>query len=300
MVASESVITCISRWRSKKKTQKAHFVKKNPCFSLTMRGRESQASIHRTNGFNCSSSIMIPFMLLKSLSVSLFKIRLGLNWRCVGRWSRQHWVGQKVKPVWCELDPVPCYLRKIIALSRSARRLLFSDLQLSKRRHRHILITERIKKNEDRYFGESCNFFLSAEWWMYRCTLGTSLGSFYDKKKNATISARETNWTQKSMSTTTQTYWQSSGEIWEGQRNYSLKNEVHKDAISCFSIRKDWRFAVRAKSFALHWRSRGFFRGHVRSCEKGLWSNISGEEHFQTSSCGFNLSDRGGSGGAAG
>ena len=72
------------------------------------------------------------------------------------------------------------------------------------------------------------------------------------------------------MSTTTQTYWQFSAEIWEGQRNYSLKNEVHKDAISCFSIRKDWRFAVRAKSFALHWRSRGFFRGHVRSCEKGL------------------------------
>ena len=73
------------------------------------------------------------------------------------------------------------------------------------------------------------------------------------------------------MSTTAQTYWQSSAEIWEGQRNYSLKNEVDKNAISCFSIRKDWRFAVRAKSFALHWRSRGFFRGHVRSCEKGLW-----------------------------
>ena len=91
------------------------------------------------------------------------------------------------------------------------------------------------------------------------------------KKKKATISARETNRTKKSMSTTAQTYWQSSAEIWEGQRNYSLKNEVDKDAISCFSIRKDWRFAVRAKSFALHWRSRGFFRGHVRSCEKGLW-----------------------------
>ena len=45
---------------------------------------------------------------------------------------------------------------------------------------------------------------------------------------------------------------------------------LDKDAISCFSIRKDWRFAVRAKSFALHWRSRGFFRGRVRSCEKGL------------------------------
>ena len=102
-----------------------------------------------------------------------------------------------------------------------------------------------------------------------QCTLGTSLGSF-SEKKNATISARETNRTKKSMSTTAQTYWQSSAEIWEGQRNYSLKNEVDKDAISCFSIRKDWRFVVRAKSFALHWRSRGFFRGHVRSCEKGL------------------------------
>ena len=88
--------------------------------------------------------------------------------------------------------------------------------------------------------------------------------------KNAKISARETNRTKKLMSTTAQTYWPSSAEIWEGQRNYSLKNEVDKDAISCFSIRKDWRFAVRAKSFALHWRSRGFFRGHVRSCEKGL------------------------------
>ena len=76
------------------------------------------------------------------------------------------------------------------------------------------------------------------------------------------------------MSTTAQTYWQSSAEIWEGQRNYSLKNEVDKDAISCVSIRKDWRFAVRAKSFALHWRSRGFFRGHVRSCEKGLKSRV--------------------------
>ena len=90
------------------------------------------------------------------------------------------------------------------------------------------------------------------------------------RQKIATISVRETNRTKKSMSTTAQTYWQSLAEIWEGQRNYSLKNEVDKDAISSFSIRKDWRFAVRAKSFALHWRSRGFFRGHVRSCEKGL------------------------------
>ena len=108
---------------------------------------------------------------------------------------------------------------------------------------------------------------------MYRCALwgvGTSLGSRLLRQKNAKISARETNRTKKSMSTTAQTYWPSSAEIWEGQRNYSLKHEVDKDAISCFSIRKDWRFAVRAKSFAPHWRSRGFFRGHVRSCEKGL------------------------------
>ena len=40
------------------------------------------------------------------------------------------------------------------------------------------------KKNEHHYFWESCNFFLSVEWWMYRCTLGTSLGSFSDKKCN--------------------------------------------------------------------------------------------------------------------
>ena len=108
---------------------------------------------------------------------------------------------------------------------------------------------------------------------MYRCALGTSLGSRLLRQKNAKISARETNRTKKSMSTTAQTYWPSSSEIWEGERNDSLTNEVDKDAISCFSIRKDWRFAVRAKSFALHWRSRsrGFFRGHVRSCEKGLW-----------------------------
>ena len=97
------------------------------------------------------------------------------------------------------------------------------------------------------------------------------MGSLSDKKKNATISTRQTNRTKKSMSTTAQTYWQSSSEIWEGLCNYSLKNEVDKDAISCFSIQKDWRFAVRAKSFALHWRSRGFFRCHVRSCEKGLF-----------------------------
>ena len=78
------------------------------------------------------------------------------------------------------------------------------------------------------------------------------------------------------MSTTAQTYWQSSAEKWEGQRNCSLKNEVHKDAISCFSIWKDWGFAVRAKSFALHWRSRGFFSGSraqlwERSMSSPLW-----------------------------
>ena len=86
---------------------------------------------------------------------------------------------------------------------------------------------------------------------------GDEFGILLRQKKYATISARETNWTKKSMSTTAPTYWQSSAEIWEGQRNNSLNNEVDK---TCFSIRKDWRFAVRAKSFALHWRSRGFFR----------------------------------------
>ena len=80
------------------------------------------------------------------------------------------------------------------------------------------------------------------------------------KKMQRSLPERQTD-EKKSMSTTVQTYWQSSAEIWECQRNYSLKNEVDKDAISCFSIRRDWRFAVRAKSFALHWRSRGFFFG---------------------------------------
>ena len=93
----------------------------------------------------------------------------------------------------------------------------------------------------------------------------------FSDKKCKDLCPRDKPNEKKSMSTTAQTYWPSSAEIWEGQRNYSLKNEVDKDAISCFSIRKDWRFAVRAKSFALHWRSRGFSQGHVRSCEKGLW-----------------------------
>ena len=45
---------------------------------------------------------------------------------------------------------------------------------------------------------------------------------------------------------------QSSAEKWEGQRNYSLKDSLHKDTNSCFSIRKYQRIEVRAKSFALH------------------------------------------------
>ena len=121
------------------------------------------------------------------------------------------------------------------------------------------------------FFSVSNDEFTAAHW--------AEIGILLRQKKNATISARETNQTKKSMSTTAQTYWQSSAEIWEGQRNYSLRNEVDKDAISCFSIRKDWRFAVRAKSFAQHWRSRGFFRGHVRSCEKGLCSKIFSRSH---------------------
>ena len=113
--------------------------------------------------------------------------------------------------------------------------------------------TERITKNEHHYFGESCNFFSVSN---DECT-AAHWGRVWDPSptKYATISARETNRTKKkkSMSTTAQTYWQSSAETWEGQRNYrySVKNEVHKNAISCFSIRKDWRFAVHAKSFAL-------------------------------------------------
>ena len=61
-------------------------------------------------------------------------------------------------------------------------------------------------------------------------------------------------------------------EKWEGQRNYSLKDSLHmyKDASSCFSIRKDQRIEVRAKSFALHSPfARNFFVTWV-SCEHGL------------------------------
>ena len=66
-------------------------------------------------------------------------------------------------------------------------------------------------------------------------------------------------------------FWQSSAEKWEGQRNYSLKDSLHKDANSCFSIRKDQRIEVRAKSFALHSPfARNFFVTWV-SCEHGLW-----------------------------
>ena len=90
------------------------------------------------------------------------------------------------------------------------------------------------------------------------------------RQKNATISARETNRTKKSMSTTAQTYWQSSAEIWEGQRNCSLKNEVDKDAKSCFSIRKDWSSRFAPNLLPYTGVRAVFFRGHVRSCEKGL------------------------------
>ena len=66
-------------------------------------------------------------------------------------------------------------------------------------------------------------------------------------------------------------FWQSSAEKWEGQRNYSLKNSLHKDTNSCFSIRKDQRIEVRAKSFALHNPfAPNFFVTWV-SCEHGLW-----------------------------
>ena len=65
-------------------------------------------------------------------------------------------------------------------------------------------------------------------------------------------------------------FWQSSAERWEGQRNYSLKDSLHKDANSCFSIRKDQRIEVRAKSVALHSPfARKIFVTWV-SCEHGL------------------------------
>ena len=69
-------------------------------------------------------------------------------------------------------------------------------------------------------------------------------------------------------------FWQSSAEKWEGQRNYSQKDSLHKDANSCFSIRKDQRIVVRAKSFALHSPfARNFFVTWV-SCEHGLWDVV--------------------------
>ena len=69
-------------------------------------------------------------------------------------------------------------------------------------------------------------------------------------------------------------FWQSSPEKWEGQRNYSLKDSLHKDANSCSSIRKDQRIEVRANSFALHSPfAPNFFVTWV-SCEHGLWASL--------------------------
>ena len=69
-------------------------------------------------------------------------------------------------------------------------------------------------------------------------------------------------------------FWQSSAEKWEGHRNYSLKDSHHKDDNSCFSMRKDQRIEVRAKSFALHSPfARKFFVTCV-SCEHGLWPDL--------------------------
>ena len=56
---------------------------------------------------------------------------------------------------------------------------------------------------------------------------------------------------------------------WNQSRWPSICTGFYGHHVMWNSHRKDWRFAVRAKSFALHWRSRGFFRGHVCSCEKG-------------------------------
>ena len=46
-----------------------------------------------------------------------------------------------------------------------------------------FLNTERKEKKWTPLFLGKLQFFLSDEWWMYRCTLGTSLGSFSDQKK---------------------------------------------------------------------------------------------------------------------
>ena len=116
---------------------------------------------------------------------------------------------------------------------------------------------------------------------MYRCALGsTSLGSrLLRQKMQRSLPERQTERKNRCLRLPRHP---GHPQLKYGKASAtSLKNEVDKGAISCFSKRKDWRFAVRAKSFALHWRSRGFFRGHVRSCEKGLCkSKSTGDSRF--------------------
>ena len=77
-------------------------------------------------------------------------------------------------------------------------------------------------------------------------------GILFRKKKYAIamFSVRKKKTKEKnSLSTTAQTYWQSSDEKWEDQQNYNLKCGVHRNVISCLSIRKDWNIAFCSKIF---------------------------------------------------
>ena len=103
---------------------------------------------------------------------------------------------------------------------------------------------------------------------LYRQTVKTLSGEKIDKEKKKERGSDFWNF----LGLEEGSAWQSSTEKWEGQRNYSLKDSLHKDANSCFSIRKDQRIEVRAKSFALHSPfARNFFVTWV-SCEHGLWN----------------------------
>ena len=60
-------------------------------------------------------------------------------------------------------------------------------------------------------------------------------------------------------------------KYWKASTTTAWKTKSTRTPSLVFPYEKTGDFEVRAKSFALHCRSRGFFRGHVRSCEKGLW-----------------------------
>ena len=103
-------------------------------------------------------------------------------------------------------------------------------------------------------------------------TLGTSLGSFSDKKIQGSLPERQTEQKTPCLRLPRHT---GNPQLKYGKASATTagKTKSTRTPSLVSPYEKDWRFAVRAKSFALHWRSRGFFRGHVthvRSCEKGL------------------------------